>query len=195
MTTVRAELAKRSAAEAAARTEILQLTGQLEAKEREWTTNLNAERERSDGIARELAVVRTELGNRVNAEAAARKELAESARRLEANEKEWTTKLKAERERSDGIAKDLAGVRAELVAARIEVSKSTTLLETNEKEWTTKLNAERERSNSVVRDLAAAGPDLAAAQQAQENDAVFLDAGDLRGSRRLRGNSFSASNG
>ena len=165
--TVRAELAKRSAAEAAARKELLQLSGQLEAKEKEWTTNLNAERERSDGIARELAAVRAALGDRVNAEAVARKELAEAARRIETNEKEWTANLNAERERSDGIARELAAVRAELgdrvnaeAVARKELAEAARRIETNEKEWTANLNAERERSDGIARELAAVRAEL-----------------------------------
>ena len=44
----------------------------------------------------------------------ARKELADAVKRLEANEKEWAAKLNAERERSNGLARDLAAARAEL---------------------------------------------------------------------------------
>jgi hypothetical protein len=94
--------------------EVAQLASLLEANEKEWTTRLNSERERSDGIARDLATVRAELADRITAETSARTEVAELASLLDANEKEWTTRLSAERERSDEIARDLATVRAEL---------------------------------------------------------------------------------
>ena len=107
---VRAELADRVNTEAAARKELADSAKRLEANEKEWAAKLNAERERSNGVARDLAAVRAELADRVNTEAAARKELADSAKRLEANEKEWAAKLNAERERSNGVARDLAAV-------------------------------------------------------------------------------------
>ena len=120
------------------------------------------EQKRSDDVAAELAAVRAELADRVNTEATARKELAVAAKRLEANEKEWAAKLNAEREQSNGVARDLAAARAELAyrvkidaAARKELADSTKRLEANEKEWAAKLNAEQERSNAVARDLGA----------------------------------------
>ena len=45
------------------------------------------EQKRSDEVALELASIRTELADRVKTEAAARQELADSAKRLEANER------------------------------------------------------------------------------------------------------------
>jgi hypothetical protein len=126
LATVRAELADRIAAEASARMEVAQVARLLETNEKEWTTRLNAERERSDGIARDLATVRAELADRITAEASARMEVAQVARLLEANEKEWTTRLNAERERSDGIARDLATVRAELVDRTIAEASART---------------------------------------------------------------------
>ena len=91
----------------AARSDVLKLTRLLETNEKEWTTKLNAERERSDSVARNLAAVRAELADRIAAEAAARKKGVQSAGLLEATEKELTTKLNAEKERSDGTARDL----------------------------------------------------------------------------------------
>jgi len=93
LATVRAELADRITAEASARMEVAQLARLLKSNEKEPTT---------------------ELADRVGGEASARMEVAQLARLLEANEKEWTTRLNAERERLDGIARDLATVRAEL---------------------------------------------------------------------------------
>ena len=48
------------------------MTKLLEAKETEWTKRLDAERESSAGLAKDLASVRAELANRVTAEASAR---------------------------------------------------------------------------------------------------------------------------
>src|SRR5436190_7608255 len=168
LATVRAELADRIAAEASARMDVDQLAKLLDANEKEWTTRLNAERERSDGIARDLATVRAELADRIAAEASARMDVDQLAKLLDANEKEWTTRLNAERERSDGIARDLATVRAELAdriaaeaSARMDVDQLARLLAANEKEWTTRLNAERERSDGIARDLATVRAELA----------------------------------
>src|SRR5437879_13697167 len=106
---------------------------------KEWAPGLNAERERSDGIARDLATVRAELAGRIAAEASARMDVDQLARLLAANEKEWTTRLNAERERSDGIARDLATVRAELAdrtiaeaSARIAVELSARIINAHE---------------------------------------------------------------
>ena len=156
---VRAELADRVAAEASARREVAQLARLLEVNEKIWAGALDAERERSDGIARELATVRAELADHVTAEAAARMEVAQLAAQLEANKKESTTRLNAERERLDNAA--LVSVRAQLedriaaeASARRELAQLAKRLEANEKEWTTRLNAERERSERSARDLA-----------------------------------------
>ena len=164
----RAELADRVNTEAAARKELADSAKRLEANEKEWTTKLNAERERSNGVARDLAAARAELADRVNTEAAARKELADFAKRLEANEKEWTTKLNAERQRFDGAVGDLAAVRAEF-ADRISAEASTRrertelekLIKANETEWTSRLNAGLERSEVIARDLATVQAELA----------------------------------
>ena len=120
---VRAELADRVNTEAAARKELSDSAKRLEANGKEWAAKLSAERERSNSVARDLAAVRAELADRVNTEVAARKELSDSAKRLEANEKEWTSRLNAERERSGGLARDLAAVRAEL-AERVAADQS-----------------------------------------------------------------------
>ena len=98
----------RVTAEASARTEVAQMTKLLEAKETEWTKRLDAERERSAGLAKDLATVRAELADRVTAEASARTEVAQMTKLLEAKETEWTKRLDAERESSAGLAKDLA---------------------------------------------------------------------------------------
>ena len=168
LATVRAELADRNTTEASARMEVAQLASLLEANEKEWTTRLNAERERSDGIVRDLATVRAELSHGITAESSARLEVARLASLLEANEKEWTTRLNEERERSHPIARDLATVRVELSdriaaesSARMDVGQLARLLEANEKEWTTRLNSERERSDGIARDLATVRAELA----------------------------------
>src|SRR5438046_555471 len=132
-----------------ARMEVAQLAKLLDENEKEWTTRHNAERERSDGIARDLATVRAELADRIAAEASARMDVDQLARLLEANEKEWTTRLNSERERSDGIVRDLATVRAELAdritaeaSARMAEDLIAKLITANEKESTTELNEE-----------------------------------------------------
>ena len=53
-------------------------------------------------------------------------EVAQVERLLEANETDWTKKLEAERERFDGVARDLDTVRAEL-ADRIAAEASFAL--------------------------------------------------------------------
>ena len=158
---VRAELADRVKIDAVARKELADATQRLEANEKEWAAKLNAEREQSNGVARDLAAARAELAYRVKIDAVARKELADATQRLEANEKEWAAKLNAEREQSNGVARDLAAARAELAyrvkidaVARKELADATQRLEANEKEWAAKLNAEREQSNAVARDSA-----------------------------------------
>ena len=165
---VRAELADRVNTEAATRNELADSAKRLEANEKQWTAKLNAERERSNAVAQELAAVRAGLADRVNTEAAARNELADSAKRLEANEKQWTAKLNAERERSNDVAQELAAVRAGLAdrvnteaGARKELADTAKRLEANEKQWAAKLNAERERSNDVAQELAAVRAELA----------------------------------
>jgi hypothetical protein len=184
LATVRAELAGRIAAEASARMEVAQLERLLEANEKIWAGGLDAERERSDGIARDLATVRAELADRNTTEASARMEVAQLASLLEANEKEWTTRLNAERERSDGIVRDLATVRAELSrgitaesCARLEVARLASLLEANEKEWTTRLNEERERSHPIARDLATVRVELSDRIAAESS--ARMDVGQL----------------
>ena len=123
LATVRAELADRITAEASARKEIEQLTKRLATNEKEWTTKLNAERERSDGAARDLAAVRAELADRINVEASTRRDKTELEKLIKANETEWTSRLNAELERSEVIARDLATVQAEL-AKRIAAEAS-----------------------------------------------------------------------
>ena len=123
LATVRAELADRITAEASARKEIEQLTKRLATNEKEWTTKLNAERKRSDGAARDLAAVRAELADRINVEASARRDKTELEKLIKANETEWTSRLNAELERSEVIARDLATVQAEL-AKRIAAEAS-----------------------------------------------------------------------
>jgi len=108
------EVAASTTAEPSARMEVERLTWLLETSEAIWAEGHNAERERSDGIARDLASVRAELADRVTAEASARTEVAQMTKLLEAKETEWTKRLDAERESSAGLAKDLASVRAEL---------------------------------------------------------------------------------
>ena len=126
---------------------------------------LDAERERSDGIARDLAAVRSELADRITAEASARNEIAQLTKRLEASENEWTTRLTAERGSNSG---SLAAVRAELAdsitavaSARTEIEQLIQRLAANEKDWTTKLDAERELSRGLTRDLATVRAELA----------------------------------
>jgi hypothetical protein len=168
LASVRAELADRAPAKTSASTEVAQQAKLFEAKETEWTKKLDAERKRFDGAANDLASVRAELADRATAEASARAEVARMAKLLEAQETEWTKKLDAERKRSDGAAKDLAGVRAELAdhvtartSARAEVTQTAKQLEVKETEWTKKLAAERERADAVAKDLASVRAELA----------------------------------
>ena len=162
---VRAELAKSIAAEESARRLIAYLEKWLKDNEMISAGALDAERERSDGIARDLAAVRSELADRITAEASARNEIAQLTKRLEASENEWTTRLTAERGSNSG---SLAAVRAELAdsitavaSARTEIEQLTQRLAANEKDWTTKLDAERERSRGLTRDLATVRAELA----------------------------------
>jgi hypothetical protein len=110
---VRAELADRVNTEAKARKELADAANRLKANEKEWAAKLNAEQERSNAVARDLAAARAELAYRVKMDAAARKELVDSTKRLEANEKEWAAKLNAEREQSNAVARDSAPLRGE----------------------------------------------------------------------------------
>ena len=162
---VRAELAKSIAAEEFARRLIAYLEKWLKDNEMISAGALDAERERSDGIARDLAAVRSELADRITAEASARNEIAQLTKRLEASENEWTTRLTAERGSNSG---SLAAVRAELAdsitavaSARTEIEQLIQRLAANEKDWTTKLDAERERSRGLTRDLATVRAELA----------------------------------
>ena len=100
-------------AETSDRAQVARLMQLLEKSEATWTEGYNAERERADGIARDLASVRAELADRIAAEAAARAEVARMAKLLEAKEAEWSKKLAAERQKSEGVAKE-PNVRAEL---------------------------------------------------------------------------------
>ena len=162
---VRAELAKSIAAEESARRQIAYLEKWLKDNEMMSTGALDAERERSDGIARDLAAVRSELADRITAEASARNEIAQLTKRLEASENEWTTRLTAER---GSASASLAAVRVELAdsitaaaSARTEIEQLIQRLAANEKDWTTKLDAERERSHGLARDLATVRAELA----------------------------------
>jgi hypothetical protein len=162
------EVAASTTAEPSARMEVERLTWLLETSEAIWAEGHNAERERSDGIARDLASVRAELADRVAAEASARTEVAQMTKLLEAKETEWTKRLDAERESSAGLAQDLASVRAELAdrvaaeaSARTEVAQMTKLLEAKETEWTKRLDAERESSAGLAKDLASVRAELA----------------------------------
>ena len=94
------EVAASTTAEASARMEVERLTRLLETSEATWAEGHKAERERSDGIARDLATVRAELADRATAEASARTEVAQMTKLLEAKETEWTKRLDAEREKA-----------------------------------------------------------------------------------------------
>jgi len=83
---------------------LLQLMAQ---SEKTWAEGYKAERERADGIARDLANVRAELTNRAVSEAALRAEVARMAKLLEAKET-WNKKLASDRKKSKGVAKDSA---------------------------------------------------------------------------------------
>src|SRR4029079_6443178 len=100
--------------EGSERPQIERLIQLLDKSEATWAEGYNAERERADGIARDLASGRAELAGRVAAEHAAQAEVARMAKLLEAKEAEWTKKLASEREKSEGVSKDLATVRHEL---------------------------------------------------------------------------------
>jgi hypothetical protein len=98
-------------AEASKGAQVERLIKLMEQSEATWAEGYKAERERADGIARELASVRAELANRAAAEAALRAEVARRGRLLEAAK---TEKLAADRKKSKGVVKDSASVRAEL---------------------------------------------------------------------------------
>jgi len=100
-------------AEGSERPQIERLIQLLDKSEATWAEGYNAERERADGIARDLASVRAELADRVAAETAARAEVARMAKLLEAKETDWAKKLAAERDKSKRLAKDAAVVRGE----------------------------------------------------------------------------------
>ena len=87
------EVAASTTAEPSARMEVERLTWLLEMSETIWAEGHNAERERSNGVARDLATVRAELADRVTAEASARTEVAQMTKLLEAKETEWTKSL------------------------------------------------------------------------------------------------------
>ena len=80
------ELANRAPAKASASTEVAQQAKLFEARATEWTKTLDAERKRSDGVAKDLASVRAELADRATAEASARAEVARMAKLLEAQD-------------------------------------------------------------------------------------------------------------
>jgi len=109
-------------AEASKRAQVERLIKLMEQSEATWAEGYKAERERADGIARELASVRAELVNRAAAGAALRAEVARMGRLLEAAK---TEKLAADRKKSKGAVKDSASVRAELAdrAAATEARK------------------------------------------------------------------------
>jgi hypothetical protein len=100
--------------EGSERPQIERLIQLLDKSEATWAEGYNAERERADGIARDLASVRAELADRVAAETAARAEVARMAKLLEAKETDRAKKLAAEQDKSERLAKDAARVRAEL---------------------------------------------------------------------------------
>ena len=112
--TARVEVPAHAPAVDSERAQVERLMQLLEKSEATWAEGYNAERERADGIARDLASVRAELADRVAAEASGRADVEQMAKLLEAKEAEWTDKLDAERKRADRVAKELAGVRAEL---------------------------------------------------------------------------------
>jgi len=99
-------------AEASKRAQVERLIKLMEQSEATWAEGYKAERERADGIARELASVRAELVNRAAAEAALRAEVARMGKLLAAAG--WTKKLAADQKKSKGVVKDSASMRAEL---------------------------------------------------------------------------------
>jgi hypothetical protein len=102
----RASVSTQVAVEPSERTQVerlMQLMGQSEAT---WAEGYKAERERADGIARDLASVRAELTARVAAETAVRAENARMAKLLKARKAEGTKKLAAEQRKSESTAKD-----------------------------------------------------------------------------------------
>jgi len=101
-------------AEASERAQVERLMKLMEQSEATWAEGYKAERERADGIARDLATVRAELADRVAAEAALRAEVERMAKLLEAKEAKSATKPATEQEKSTGVVKDTASGRAEL---------------------------------------------------------------------------------
>jgi hypothetical protein len=102
------------------------------AKEIEWTKKLDTERERADGLTRELGAVRKELVDRTTAEASARVEKEELAAGLDKSETQWNKRFEAERERSKNLAQDAARAPATVAAelankARTEIDLTTNI--------------------------------------------------------------------
>ena len=107
------------AAEPSERTQVerlMQLMGQSEAT---WAEGYKAERERADGIARDLASVRAELAARVAVETAVRAENARMAKLLKARKAEGTKKLAAERQKSESTAKTRLACRSVPMVLRL----------------------------------------------------------------------------
>jgi hypothetical protein len=94
-------------AEASESAQIERLINLMKLSEATWAEGYKAERERADGIARDLASVRAELATRVAAEAALRAEVVRMAKLLGARET-GSKKLAADRKKSKGVVKDSA---------------------------------------------------------------------------------------
>jgi hypothetical protein len=94
-------------AEASERKQVERLLQLMQQSEATWAEGYKAERERADGIARDLASVRAELATRVAAEAALRAEVVRMAKLLGARET-GSKKLAADRKKSKGVVKDSA---------------------------------------------------------------------------------------
>ena len=111
-------------------TQVERLMQLMEQSEATWAEGYNAERERADGIARDLATVRAELTDRVAAEGAARAEVARIAKLLEVKEAEWGKRLAAGEKSKDvdsaaRVRTDLADHATAEASARVDTATTT----------------------------------------------------------------------
>jgi hypothetical protein len=114
---------------------------------------------------------------------------------LEQNDATWAAGYKAEQQRADDIARDLAAVRAELAdhvaaetSARAEVARMAKLLEANKTESTKDPEAEGERTARVAKKLAthtelADRPTIEASAQTTDDLIPNIKTGSVGGDR------------
>ena len=132
-------------------TDVTDKVGSIDSSARNFEASSFSKRENADSIPRAAVAVPGEVAANTTPEASAHMQLERLTRLLETSEATWAEGYKAEQERVDAIARDLASVRVELAdritaeaSARTEVAQMTMLLEAKETEWTKRLDAERE---------------------------------------------------